>query len=98
MIGAWLGGGKVDKGESPIQAVVREVKEESGIDLEPSKLRVVFTREDGEFFVITYFYDAPITQEPKQGDAGPVAWVTWEQLISGCFGEYNKRLKNKLGL
>ncbi len=43
--------------------------------------------------VDTYLYPSEGIGEPKQGDAGPVAWVSWEELISGPFGIYNSKLQ-----
>lgn len=93
-----LPGGKVDPGESMLAALVREVQEETNILLDKNKLRPVFSRVDDSFFVVTYFYQEKIGETPSQGDAGPVEWVTWDQLITGPFGIYNSKLKNKLGL
>jgi 8-oxo-dGTP pyrophosphatase MutT (NUDIX family) len=93
-----LPGGKVDSGEAPLEALVREVWEEAHIKLNKNKLELVFSRIDHPFLVITYLYSGDIDDEPEQGDAGPAGWVTWDQLLSGPFGEYNARLKDKLGL
>lgn len=96
---AWgLAGGKVDLGENMVEALIREVYEETYIKLDPNKLEPVFERVDPPYFVVTYLYKDIIEDEPKQGDAGPATWVTWDELISGPFGEYNSRLKEKLGL
>ena len=93
-----LPGGKVDSGEAPLEALVREVWEEAHIKLDKTKLEPVLNRVDHPFLVTTYLYNDNIDETPEQGDAGPVAWVSWDQLISGPFGEYNARLKDKLGL
>lgn len=96
---AWgLPGGKVDLGEDMIEALVREVYEETYIKLDADKLEPVFERVDPPYFVVTYSYKGEIKEDPRQGDAGSVGWVTWDELLSGPFGEYNARLKTKLGL
>jgi 8-oxo-dGTP pyrophosphatase MutT (NUDIX family) len=91
-------GGKVEPGEDPIDALVREVIEEANIHLDKTKLIKVFERIDQQFNVITYLYNGVVEETPTQGDAGPAAWVTWEQLIGGPFGKYNAKLKETLGL
>jgi 8-oxo-dGTP pyrophosphatase MutT (NUDIX family) len=93
-----LPGGKVDPGENRIEALVREVREEANIRLNPNLLEPVFDRIDPPFFVTTFLYHGNVNEVPEQGDAGPVAWVTWEALLQGPFGQYNANLKHKLGL
>lgn len=95
-VNSWgLPGGKPEKGEDDLSALVREVEEETLLKIDKN-LRFVFKRLNGNYIVTTYFYDGDIEEEPRQGDAGPSAWVTWEELISGPFGEYNKKLKESL--
>lgn len=93
-----LVGGKVENGEIFVNALVREVFEETGLKLDKEKLKPVFSCVDGNFEVITYLYNGLIIDSPVQGDAGPVNWVTWDQLLSGPFGLYNAKLKENLGL
>ena len=66
--------------------------------LDKDKLSPVFGRKDDQFFVGTFLYNGTIEDTPKQGDDGPAAWVTWDQLIEGPFGKYNAELKKELGL
>lgn len=93
-----LPGGKVDSGEAPLEALVREVWEEAHIKLDKTKLEPVFERLDFPFQVTTFLYNGDITDVPEQGDAGPAKWVTWDDMLSGPFGQYNQKLKEKLGL
>ncbi|MBW2997737.1 NUDIX domain-containing protein [Candidatus Woesearchaeota archaeon] len=45
--GTWtMPGGKIDFGESPEQAVVRELQEETGMDANPEKLKLVSVSND----------------------------------------------------
>lgn len=58
-----LPGGKVDPGESAISAAVREVQEEIGFSVEPSRLMYLYRAEcPGEvhYDVITYLYMGPV--------------------------------------
>jgi len=93
---AWgMPGGKVDIGESPINAAIRELKEETGIIVNKWDLVEVFSTEcgpgkDGITFDSTAYEAISWTGCPKQGDAGPVKFVEQQVLFDGPFGEYNK--------
>jgi 8-oxo-dGTP pyrophosphatase MutT (NUDIX family) len=93
-----LPGGKVNYREDPITALIREVWEETYIYLQPENIKLVYTRIDEDYVVLTYYYSQQITQEPIQGDAGSVKFVEWKDLIKGPFGEYNQELKTHLNM
>lgn len=96
-----LPGGKVEPGEDLKKAAIRELYEETGHFLIPNGgniLTEVFSEvcgpgKDGKIFHCTTFYVVP-GRRPcgMKGDAGPVDWVTQEELENGPFGEYNKAL------
>lgn len=65
---AWQGnmgwiGGMVDEGETILQALVREVKEETNVNIDASKLKPLcrHIKEEGGIDIITYYYET--TQE-----------------------------------
>ncbi len=93
-----LPGGKVDDTDSsPEEAAIRELEEETGIKVDTASLTQVFDMicpggKDGiDYHCTTYSVDS-WTGNPKQGDAGPVEWVTKERLVKGSFGGYNAAL------
>lgn len=82
--GEWsLPGGRVEWGESLREAAVREVREETGIDIDLAGLAGIAERiipdDDGEVvwhFVIHDFWARPRAGEPKPGDdVGEARWV-----------------------
>ena len=90
-----LPGGSVDPGESPAQAVVRELKEETNLDTTTST--PLDFRGSGRFARVSAFR-IEATGEPRSSDEGAVKWCTKEELINGGFGDYNKCLFAFLGL
>ena len=97
-----LPGGKVDDTDlSPQAAIVREVREETGLDINPLTLTKSFDMvckggKDGVDYNCITFNCINFKGEPSQGDAGPVRWVTREELNDGSFGDYNKELFKSL--
>ena len=90
-----LPGGKVENYETYEEAVVREVKEETGISVEI--ICHIYSRIDGDFMGKTFL--CQMTNENEEistNEAGRVDWIGWEELFNGAFGQYNSDLKNHL--
>ena len=95
-------GGKVDKGESAENAIIREVLEETGIGLSQSGLKSIHTGLDSivnPYQVISFIYagkDGINDQKLIQSENGiQVGFVPVSYLMSGEFGEYNKIVLKK---
>jgi mutator protein MutT len=88
LLGRWsIPGGTVELGETLEQALVREMGEETGLEVEPIEMLTVFDRierEGGEVvfhYVIVDYLCRHLSGEARAGsDAREVAWVRPEEL------------------
>ena len=86
--GLWsVPGGRVEPGETPVEAVVREVREETGLLVQPTRLAGTVERPGlgGTVYVIEDFVavlaDGSSPSDAVPGDdADEVGWFTSEQL------------------
>ena len=88
-----LPGGKVDVGETLYEGLIREVKEETGLDV--NSAIPIFFREDGDFVAVVYLV-TDYSGEVSTTERGVVKWITFEDLKHGAFSEYNTILEEHL--
>ncbi len=76
-VGLALPGGFVDVGESVEQALVREMKEETGLDVQIARLLGIFSdpKRDPRFHTASAVFVARAEGEPKAGDDAKEAFV-----------------------
>lgn len=93
-----LAGGKVDPGETFIEAAIRECYEETG--LEAFCPIPIFSRMepgDVDFYAVVYLVQwKGEIHTTNEKETGVVKWATWKELEEGPFGEYNKALREHL--
>jgi 8-oxo-dGTP diphosphatase len=84
MGGLWeFPGGKVDDGESPANALVRECREELGIDIKIEYPLTFAMHEETGLRILLLFYRARIASgEPRGREGQAVRWVQPEKLPS----------------
>ena len=95
--GLWsVPGGRVETGETPAQAAVREVREETGLEVQVGEL--LATVEIGDYLVHDFAADVVGGQLLAGDDAADVRWCTWEEaallpLTPGLLDELRRMLK-----
>jgi 8-oxo-dGTP diphosphatase len=83
-----LPGGFVDPGETTEQAVVREVKEETGYDIQITEFVGVYSdpnRDPRQNISIAYFCDV-VGGAAVSSEEGPVSWVNLSDLKKSNLG------------
>jgi len=107
--GKWsIPGGLVELGENVEQTVIREVKEETGLEVEkPEHIDVVgnvIKDENGEikyhFVIIDYFVKLKGGTMKASSDAEELRWVTFDEVgkydLTKTFREFFQRNRQKL--
>lgn len=97
--GKWIGiGGKFEKGESPEECIIREVKEETGLLLKSYKLRAVvtytFTEFEDEYMYI--FTSNNFKGNLTECDEGELKWIEKEKVMELNLWEADKIFLEKL--
>ena len=81
--GKWLGiGGKLEQGETPDQAAVREVYEETGLKLKGNNYRgiVNFISDIYPDEAMHLYYSSDFEGEVKECDEGELKWIEKDKL------------------
>lgn len=90
-----LVGGKVDEGETPIQAILRECLEETGIIIYEGGLIPIFQMHKNGYMGYTYLakvWDGEINTDENH----VVKWTSFNTIIDGTFGYWNKLVAESL--
>lgn len=82
--GTWENsGGAAQAGESSLEAITRELREETGIHADPADFELIGTRRDRDAFFDFYCLknDTPIENIVlQQGETSDVKWATFEEI------------------
>ena len=88
-------GGKVDPGETPEEAASRELREETGLIVDPASLKLVHEAHDGSHHV--YYYACTAHGEISTKELHQVAWVSIDDLAKGTYSRHNLQVLTKMG-
>lgn len=98
MAGFWeFPGGKIESGETPEQAVIRELQEEVGIDAEaPVLLKTLEHRFPDRIITLYFFLVEEWQGEPYGKEGQPKRWVKQSELKAEEFPPANEAIVNAL--
>lgn len=98
LAGQWeFPGGKIELGESPEEALARELREELGIEAEIGELKLAVTHSYEDVGIIILFYEVSYWKgEPKPRHHHQIEWIYPEELKTRTIPEANRRILDKL--
>ncbi len=98
LAGQWeFPGGKIERNESPEEALIRELREELGIEAEVGTLKLASTHTFGDTGIIILFYEVNFWKgEPKPVHHMELRWIEPKDLAGLPIPDANKRILPKL--
>ena len=75
-------GGKIEEGESPKQTAIREMKEETGIEIQNLKYKGIMTIEyPDRLFIVDTFLTKEYEGEPQEFEENTSEWIDIDELL-----------------
>lgn len=98
LAGQWeFPGGKIERGESPEEALRRELREELAIEAEIGKIVMSSTHSYGETGIILVFYEVLFWKgEPKTQQHQALRWIPVLELETLEIPEANRKILDRL--
>ena len=84
--------GKIEMGESPEEALARELREELGIEAEIGQLKIACTHSYGEVGILILFYEILFWKgEPKTQHHTQLEWIKSSELPNKNIPDANRK-------
>lgn len=98
LAGHWeFPGGKIEKNESPEEALIRELNEELGIQADVGQLKLASTHTYGDTGIIILFYEVLFWKgEPKPVHHMELRWIEPRELKDLSIPDANRRILDRL--
>jgi 8-oxo-dGTP diphosphatase len=98
LAGQWeFPGGKIESGETPEEALARELSEELAIDATVGSLKLVCTHNYGDVNILILFYEILYWKgEPKTMHHLALEWIKPEDLKVRAIPDANKKILDKI--
>lgn len=98
LAGQWeFPGGKIERNESPEQALIRELQEELGIEAEVGELKMASTHSYGDTGIVILFYEVLFWKgEAKAVHHMELRWIEPEEMKSLAIPDANKKILDRI--